>query len=224
VYGPNPDDNAQLAAVLATARKAGVPKTIIDAAIARGQGRTTKGATLESITYEAIIPPTIALIVEVETEVKSRALQDLGVAIKKAKGTATGSKYLFSRVGRVVFEKSTTGIGVDQVLEEAIEAGAEDVETDEAGNIVVWTSPTQTMQVCKSLGGSFGLNVLSSDIMWSPNEDTRAPLNSSAELISFAELLARLKEDPDVQAVYSNVTRGETTDEEWAAIEENLDT
>lgn len=179
---------------------------------------------LEHLTFEAIVPPSIALIVDIETESKLRALQELNTMVKKAKGSTGPSKFFFSRSGRVVFEKGESGLDVDQIMDDAIEAGAEDLENDADGNIVVWTQPTGTMQVCKDVGSKFGLKILSSDIIWTANEDTKAKLDASEELVIFAELLEALKEYPDVQAVYSNVSKGSMTDDEWAKIEEHLDT
>lgn len=170
------------------------------------------------------MPPSIALIVDLETESKLRALQDIGSMVKKAKGSAGASKFFFSRLGRVVFETGENGLDVDQIMDEAIEAGAEDLENDADGNIVVWTQPTGTMQVCKAVGDKFDLKILSSDIIWRVNEDTRAKLNASQDMIHFTELLEALREYPEVQAVYSNVTKGEMSDEEWVKIEESLDT
>lgn len=200
-----------------------MPLDRIEGAIARGQGRTTSGAALEPITFEAMVPPSIALIVALESEGKARALQDLNVLVKRAKGSSGSSRFFFSRLGRVVFEKGTSGLDVDQIMDDAIEAGAEDLENDADGNIVVWTQPTGTMQVCQAVGGKFKLKILSSDIVWTANEDTKAKLDGSVELVNFTELLEALREYPEVQAIYSNVTRGDMSDEDWARIEDNLD-
>jgi transcriptional/translational regulatory protein YebC/TACO1 len=201
-----------------------VPKDKIEGAIARGQGRSSAGAALDSLTFEAVMPPSIALIVDVETESKLRALQELNQMVKKAKGSASASRFFFSRLGRVVFEKGESGLDVDHIMDDAIEAGAEDLENDADGNIVVWTQPSGTMQVCKAVGSKFGLKILSSDIIWAANEDTKTKLDASEELVNFTELLEALREYPEVQAVYSNVSKGAMSDEEWAKIEDNLDT
>ncbi|KAL2017137.1 hypothetical protein VTK56DRAFT_2559 [Thermocarpiscus australiensis] len=224
LFGPDPNLNPQLAAAITAAKKGGVPKDRIEAAIARGQGRSSAGAALESVTFEAVMPPSIALIIDVETESKLRVLQDLNHMVKKAKGSVSSSKFFFSRIGRVVFEKSDSGVDIDQIMDDAIEAGAEDLENDADGNIVVRTQPTGTTQVCQAIGSKFGLKILSSDIVWTANEDTKTKLDPSEEVARFAELLEALGEYPDVQAVYSNVTKGSLSDEEWARIEENLDT
>lgn len=224
VFGPDPNINAQLAAAISAAKKNGVPKDKIEAAIARGQGRSSEGAALEPLTFEAMVQPSIALIVDIETESKLRALQDLNQMVKKAKGASSSSRFFFTRAGRVVFQKGASGLDVDQIMDEAIEAGAEDLENDEDGNIVVWTQPTGTMQVCQAIGSKYGLEILSSDIIWTANEDTKTKLDSSEELVKFTELLETLREYPEVQAIYSNVTKGSMSDAQWAKIEENLDT
>ncbi|KAK4146157.1 transcriptional regulator TACO1-like protein [Dichotomopilus funicola] len=224
LYGGDPNHNPQLAAAINNAKKASMPRDKIESAIARGQGRSSTGVSLESITLEAVMPPSIAIIVDIETESKLRALQELNHLVKKAKGSTGSSKFFFSRRGRVVFETGESGLDVDQIMDDAIEAGAEDLENDAEGNIVVWTQPSGTMQVCKAVGPKFGLKILSSDIIWTANEDTKASIDDSQELINLTELLDALKEYPDVQGVYSNVTRGTMSDEQWAKIEEKLDT
>lgn len=206
---------------MALAKKAEFPKDKIDSSIARGQGRSSAGAVLESITFEAISPPAVALILEVETDNRNRAIADLKDILKNGKSTASGSKYFFTRVGRVVFQKGAKG--VDDIMEDAIEAGAEDIESDADGNIIIWTQPTVTSQVCESLGNKLGLKVLSSEIIWSPNKETEAKVDSSPALPYFMKMLSALREYPDVQAVYSNISRGNLTDEEWASISESVD-
>jgi transcriptional/translational regulatory protein YebC/TACO1 len=75
--GPNPDMNPRLALALVTAKKNAVPKASIEAAMARGQGLSATGAALESLVLEAILPPSIATIIECQTDNKLRALADL---------------------------------------------------------------------------------------------------------------------------------------------------
>lgn len=77
IAGANPDMNPRLALCLVIAKKNAVPKASIEAAIARGQGLSTTGAALESLVLEAILPPSIATIIECQTDNKLRALADL---------------------------------------------------------------------------------------------------------------------------------------------------
>nr|XP_036577480.1 DUF28 domain-containing protein [Colletotrichum truncatum]KAF6784478.1 DUF28 domain-containing protein [Colletotrichum truncatum] len=220
LYGTN--DNPQLAAAVATAKKDGVPKSVIDSAIARGQGRSATGASLETLTLEAILPPGVALIVEVETESKARSLQDLKLLVKKHKGTTNTATFFFTRLGRVVFE-AKEGAGVDDIMDDAIEAGAEDIEADEEGNLIIWTQPNMTTSVANGVGPKFELKLLSSEIIWSANEDTKVKLDGAEEATVLGDLLSALQEFPEVQAVYGNPAKGEIPEDAWAKIEENLD-
>ncbi|KAK0711363.1 transcriptional regulator-domain-containing protein [Lasiosphaeris hirsuta] len=224
LYGSDPNLNPQLASVIAAAKKAGLSKDKIENSIARGQGRTTEGAVLESMTFEAIVQPSIAIILDIETDKKLRALQEIREIVKKAKGVNTAAKFFFSRLGRVVFKKGDSGLDVDAIMDDALEAGAEDLETDSDGNLVVWTQPTSTMQVCQDVGTKFGLKIQSSDIIWSPNKETEAKLDGGWEAAKFTEMLLELRRYVDVQAIYSNVARGDISDEEWEKIEQSLDT
>ncbi|TID02777.1 putative transcriptional regulatory protein [Colletotrichum higginsianum] len=170
--------------------------------------------------------PGVALIIEAETESKARSLQDLKVLIKRHKGAANAAAFFFTRLGRVVFEAAGEGgggPGVDDILDDAIEAGAEDLEADDDGNLVVWTQPNMTNAVASGVGPKFGLKLLSSDIIWSANDDTKVKLDKGLEATSLADLLAALQEFPEVQAVYGNPVKGDMSEEEWARIEENLD-
>ncbi|OHE95601.1 hypothetical protein CORC01_09033 [Colletotrichum orchidophilum] len=217
------ENNPQLVTAVANAKKDGVPKAVIDSAIARGQGRSASGASLESLTLEAILPPGVALIIEVETESKARSLQDLKVLVKKHKGIANAATFFFTRLGRVVFAAKEGGPGIDDIMDDAIECGAEDLEADEEGNLVVWTQPNMTNAVANGVGPKFELELLSSEIIWSANEDTKVKIDEGLEATTLTELLAALQEFPEVQAVYGNPTRGNIPEQVWSGIEENLD-
>jgi transcriptional/translational regulatory protein YebC/TACO1 len=133
--------------------------------------------------------------------------------IKRHGGTVTPTSYLFTRRGKVLFEKDDRALGVDDVLDEAIEAGAEDVETDEEGNILVWTEPSGVTAAAEQLGKSLDLKVKSAELIWHPNEDTLAPLDSQEAADALGQLVDALEDDPNVQGVYTNVTQG-TLEEE----------
>ncbi|POS81442.1 hypothetical protein DHEL01_v200174 [Diaporthe helianthi] len=222
LYGPDPNLNASLANAITIAKKASTPKNVIDQAIARGQGRSLSGATLETMKFEVMIGPN-AFILDVETDNKLRALQDVGGVIRKHKGRTGTTEFFFSRLGRVVFERHDK-VGLDEIMDEAIELGAEDLEADDEGNMIVWSQPTSTMQIAQGVAKSFELKVLSSEIIWSPNEDTRPTVDSVEDVKSLAAFVDALSELPEVQAIYSNAAKGANVPEdEWEAFEDNLD-
>jgi transcriptional/translational regulatory protein YebC/TACO1 len=234
VYGPDVGDNPQLAATVNSAKKAGVPKAVIEAAIARGQGRSADGARLEAATYEIMMPPSVALIVDLETESKARALQDLNALVRRKGGSSTSTKFFFARRGRVVFGLadhdggggvSPVPVSADDILEDAIEAGAEDIETDDDGNIVVWTPANQTAAVVAAIAAKFKtrLAVVSADTIWSPNEETRSAVGAGEDLRKLAELLTALRSYADVRAIYSNAARAGASDDVWQQMAQDLD-
>ncbi|KAK7736280.1 hypothetical protein SLS53_007115 [Cytospora paraplurivora] len=214
--------NSSLAHAITLAKKASTPKHVIEQAIARGQGRSLSGATLESMKFEFMMGSN-AFILDVETDNKLRALQDVGLIIRKHKGRTAATEFFFSRLGRVVFERHDK-VGLDEIMDEAIELGAEDLEADDEGNMVIWSQPTQTIQIAQGVAKKFELNILSSEIIWSPNEDTKSTVDSVGDVKKLSELVEALVECPEVQAIYSNATKGESVpEEEWAAFEDNTD-
>ncbi|CAJ2506870.1 Uu.00g080560.m01.CDS01 [Anthostomella pinea] len=229
LYGADPSLNSQLAAMIATAKKAGMPKANIDVAIARGQGKSSSGAGLEAATLEIMMSPSVALVVDIETDSKQRALHELRSIIKKHNGTVTPTAFLFARLGRTVLQQnnkdngnSGSGDDFDEILMQALDAGAEDVEQDEDGNVVLWTQPNMTHQVAQNLSKELDKQILSSDIIWSCTSD-KVKLDDAEATEGIAKLLASLRDYPDVQGIYGNPERGAVSEEIWSAVEENLD-
>jgi len=162
------------------------------------------------------------MIIEIETDNKMRTMMDLRLLVKTHGGSVTPTSYLFQKKGRVAFERDERNLGVDDVLDEAIEAGAEDVETDEDGSIVVWTEPSKTMAAAEALQKSLNLKVESSDILWDPNEDTKVPLESEAAVKALSEFLEAVQDNPQVQGVYANVAQGSLADDVWEDLQSRL--
>ncbi|KUI64926.1 putative transcriptional regulatory protein C8D2.12c [Cytospora mali] len=222
VYGPDPNLNSALANAITIAKKASTPKNVIEQAIARGQGRSLSGVALESMKFEVMMGSN-AFILDVETDNKLRALQDVGGVIRKHKGRTSATEFFFSRLGRVVFERHDA-VGLDEIMDEAIELGAEDLEADEEGNMIVWSPPAQTMQIAQGIAKKFELKILNSEIIWSPNEETKSTVDSVEDVKKLSEFVDALVELPEVQAIYTNATKGESIPEEnWADFEDNVD-
>jgi len=201
---------------------AGIPKASMEAAIARGQGRSTSGAALENLTLEVIMPPQVAMVIDIETDNRARSLMELRFVVKFHGGTVSPTSYLFTKKGRVSFEKDERNLGVDEVLDEAIEAGAEDVETDEDGNIIVWTEPQGTSAASQALMKSLDLKIQSSEIIWDANEDTMVKLDSTDAVNALSEFLDALQENTSVQGVYANIAKGSIEDGAWEDLKMKL--
>lgn len=203
---------------------ASIPKSLIEAAVARGQGKSATGAQLEAMSLEVIMPPNIALIIDVETDSKIRSLQDLRLLVKKSGGVVGSTAFYFARRGKVVFKEKEHGPTLSDMLEEAIEnGGVEDVEELPDGGFVTWTQPNVLTTITEALAKKFGLEVLDSDIVWAPNEDTKVDIDTPRSAEELEALFSGLKEFPEVKAIYANVRKGAITDEEWDKMEQNLD-
>ena len=186
-HGPDPNNNTRLAAAITAAKKAGFPKQSIEAAIARGQGRSSSGAALENITIEAMLPNAIAAVIECQTDSKLRLLQVLRDMFKDHGANITPTTYLFDRKGKLVFEPCAGASG-DELLEHAIEAGALDVETNEDGNIVVLTEPNEITSVAEALTQSLGLKIESTEIIWDPKKESAVNVDSPKALDTLSKL------------------------------------
>ncbi|KAI1250110.1 hypothetical protein MGN70_008561 [Eutypa lata] len=215
-----------------------MPKANIDVAIARGQGKSSTGEGLETATLEVMLPPPTsgALVIDIESDNKQRSLKHLRVIVKKHSGNVTPTAFLFTRLGRTVLslqrpsdKKDGTAEeeeeDFDAILMQALDAGAEDVEQDEDGNVVLWTQPNTMHQVAQALTAALGgdAEILSSDIIYSPAADNLVRVDDAEAAASLGTFLAAVREYPDVQAVYANLERGEVSEEVWKAVEENLD-
>lgn len=224
MYGDNLDYNPALASAVHQATKASVPKATIEAAIARGQGRSATGAQLESITVEALLPPNVAVLVECETDSRNRTVADLRNVIRDAGVLPSASAFYFTRRGRVVLRVPEGGPGPAEMFEEAVEQGVEDIEELPGGEYLLWTEPAHTMPVTRAMSQKSGVEISESDIVSAPNEDTMVDLEGSSRTAETLEkLLGSLKEFNEVKAIYANVRQGSVSDEAWSRIEENLD-
>lgn len=201
VGGPDPAFNSRLASAIANAKKGQLSKASIEHAIAKGQGKSPTGQSLENVLIEAILPHGVAAMIECQTDNKNRTIQDLRLIISKAGGTVTPTAFLFEKKGRIVFEEQDK-LGVDDVLEEAIEAGALDISS-EATKLEVETAPADVMDVARRLQDRFGLRAEKAEVVYVPNEDSLVSLTQQQEE-ELERVLDSIEEDPCVQGLYVN--------------------
>jgi len=222
LFGPELSNNPRLADLITKAKREGFAKASIEAAVARGQGRSLNGNALESVTVEGILPNNVAVIVECETDNKLRTLADVRLVIKEAGGSSTPSSYLFTKKGRIVFEQKD-GVGVEEALDAALEAGAIDVEDVEDGRIVVSTEPGDTKAAGEAVAKALDLQIATSEIVWEPNEDTKIGMpneDAAQELGSFIDELQ--EKEATVQAVAMNIAQGALEAETWKDLQSRL--
>jgi transcriptional/translational regulatory protein YebC/TACO1 len=206
--------NPRLALAISTAKKSAVPKAAIEAAMARGQGLSASGAALESVVLEAILPPSIATVIECQTDNKLRLLAELRLLIKNAGGNVSPIGYMFEKKGRIILQKKE-GMGADDVLEAALEEGALDVMEDDEGRVVLFTEPAQTKTTAETLAKSLKMEIDESEIIWDPNEDTKVPLDDDEAAKQMNRFLDELQEVSGVQGIYTNWSRGSIAEDVW---------
>lgn len=204
---PDPTANARLRLAIATARAESMPKDNIDRAIKKAMGGETD--SFEDIRYEGFGPGGVGLIVEVLTDNRNRAAASVRTIFGKNGGNMgeSGSvAFMFDRVGEIVYPASAGN--EDAVMEAAIEAGAEDVESDADGHLIT-TLFEDLSTVAEALEASLGAPK-STGVVWRPK--TEVPV-SSAEAATIMKLIEALDDDDDVQNVYLNA---EFSDEDLA--------
>lgn len=190
---------------MSNAKRASIPKAIIEAAIARGQGLSLTGQALESLTIEAMLPGSVALVVECQTDQKATVLQDVRHLIKNKGGTVTSTTFLFEKKGRVVMEKKD-GLNADDYLDQAIEAGATDIVVDDKDRLVIFTDPSETKIVGETFAKLSGLTIEELEMFWDPNQDTLVEVQDEEHVKNIEDLLASLRDEPSVQDIYLNAT------------------
>jgi transcriptional/translational regulatory protein YebC/TACO1 len=195
----------------------------MEAAVARGQGKSATGAVLENMTFEVIMPPSIAMIIDAETDNKNRTMMEVKMLIKTHGGTVSPINYLFQRKGRITFEKDERNLGVNDVMDDAIEAGAEDIELDENGDLLVWTEPNKTTAAATALQQSLSIKVRSSDIIWDANGDTKVPIELESDAKNLSAFIEALRDNPNVQGIYANPAQGNLSGDAWADLQSQFD-
>jgi YebC/PmpR family DNA-binding regulatory protein len=208
---PDPNANSRLRLAVAAAKAESMPKDVIDRAIKKAAGG--EADTYEEIRYEGFGPGGVGLIVEVLTDNRNRAAANVRSIFGKNGGALgeTGSvAFMFDRVGQVVYPASVAV--EDAVMEAAIEAGAEDVESDEETH-TVFTGFEDLNAVVEALEARFGAPK-STGVVWRPKTLTPVEGEQAASLL---KLIDALDDDDDVQTVYPNADISEADMERLGA-------
>ena len=152
--GTDPDANPRLRTALAAARGANMPKDNIDRVLKKAEGGD--GDSYDEMRYEGYGPGGVALIVEALTDNRNRTASEVRATFNKFGGNLgeTGSvNFMFDRVGQILYPASAGD--ADTVFEAALEAGADNVESDENGHEIT-TAPDDFNAVREALEGDFG--------------------------------------------------------------------
>src|SRR4029079_19570173 len=195
---PDPDMNARLRAAVNAAKAQSMPKDNIQRSIDKASASDSEN--YEDIRYEGFGPGGVSLVVEALTDNRNRTATNVRTAFSKNGGNlgASGSvTHGFARLGLI--EYPATAGDADKVFEAAIEAGAEDVESDEEGH-EIWTSVDSLHEVAKSLEGALG-EADAVKLGWKAGTEVEVRGDDAAGLM---KLIDTLEEDDDVQTVWGN--------------------
>ena len=198
--GPNPDLNARLRSAVLAARAANTPNDNIERAIKKGSGELG-GVVIEEITYEGYGPGGVAFMVEIVTDNRNRAANDLRVIFSKNGGSfaeAGSVAYQFSRRGELRLEKGT--LSEDAAMELALDAGAEDVQ-DEGDEWIIYTATDQLFQVVSSLREK-AVTAQSPKLIYQPN--ACLTLSDAEVAKAVIKLYDVLDDYDDTQNVHAN--------------------
>jgi len=190
--------NPRLRAAVAAAKEENMPADNIMRAIKKGTGEL-EGVNYEEIRYEGYGINGAAIIIDCLTDNKQRAVADVRHSLTKFGGnlgTDGSVAFMFKHCGSIVFEP---GVSEDMVMETALEAGAEDIVTDEDGSIEVITAPNEFLTVKEALEAA-GLKAAMAEVTMKPLNEVEF---TGDDAIKMQKILDALEDLDDVQDVYT---------------------
>jgi YebC/PmpR family DNA-binding regulatory protein len=195
---PDPAMNARLRSAVIAARQENMPRDNIERAIKKAVG--TEGENYDEIRYEGYGPGGVAVIVQALTDNRNRAASDIRSFFTKSGGNMgeTGSvSFMFDHVG--VIEYDADKASADDMLEAAIEAGADDVVSSENGH-EIYSSQDGFHEVAKALEAKYG-EARKAALIWKPQNTIAVDDETGEKLMKLVDLL---NDHDDVQHVYAN--------------------
>ncbi len=199
--GPNPETNARLRLAIEKARDMRVPQENIERAIQRGAGGG-EGADVEELLYEGYGPGGVAILLEIMTDNRNRTAGEIRHIFSRNGGNLGESgcvAWMFERKGLIVLNREENGMDEEQVMLLALEAGAEDVRTqDDTFEIV--TGPDDFEAVKKELLAR-GVKPESAELTMLPKTEVRVEGKEAQQLL---KLLEAMEDHDDVQEVHAN--------------------
>jgi YebC/PmpR family DNA-binding regulatory protein len=207
---PDPQFNSRLRLAVSNARSQSMPKDNIERAIKKAAG--ADGENYEEIRYEGYGPGGVAVIVEALTDNRNRTASNVRSTFSKnggALGETNSVAFMFDRVGEITYPASAGDS--DTVMEAAIEAGADDVESDEDGHWI-YTAFETMADVQAALEKALG-EPESAKFIWKPQNNVPVDAEKGETLL---KLIGILEDDDDVQNVYANF---EMSDEDMAKLD-----
>ncbi|GAB1042561.1 MAG: YebC/PmpR family DNA-binding transcriptional regulator [Shewanella algae] len=197
--GSDPDSNPRLRAAIDKALSNNMTRDTVERAVKRGAGELD-GQSLETVVYEGYGPGGTAVMVECMTDNRNRTVTGVRNAFNKSGGnlgTDGSVAYLFTKQGVISYEE---GVDEDAIMEAALEAGAEDVVSNDDGSVDVYTAPAD-FGVVKDALDAIGVEAVNAEVTMVPS--TKADLDEDTAA-KFLRLIDTLEDHDDVQEVYHN--------------------
>lgn len=196
----DPEGNVKLKFAVEQAKHHNMPKDKIERAIERAKGTSAEDNIIETV-YEAFGPGGVGIIIETATSNKQRIVSELKNTLERSGGTLAtpgAVSHFFQRTGAINVAKDHKSY--DEVMEGAVNAGAEDIE-DIGDTVEVYTEPATLHRVKEALLAS-GFHILSFDLVYRPTTTIAVDNRSTAQQL--LKLLGNLEDLEDVQKVFSN--------------------
>ncbi|OGE23206.1 MAG: transcriptional regulator [Candidatus Dadabacteria bacterium RIFCSPHIGHO2_12_FULL_53_21] len=197
--GGEPESNPRLRTAIAAAKNQNMANDTIDRAIKRGTGEMG-GEEYHELSYEGYGPGGSAVLVKTLTDNKNRTVSDIRRIFTKFGGSLGESgcvSWMFHMKGRIAFEKSK--VDEDKVFEIALDAGADDVTTEESELVVI--TPPEAFEAVKSAIQGAGLGYENAEVTMIPQNSIKIEGREAENMI---RLMEALEDSDDVQNVYSN--------------------
>jgi len=198
--GADPDGNPRLRAAIAAAKQENMPKDNIQRAINKGTGEGG-GSNLEEVIYEGYGPEGVAILVDSLTDNKNRTVSDLRHLFTKYGGSMGEPgcvAWMFDKKGVIVFDQEA--VKEDELLEAALESGAEDLQNTES-QIEVLTDPATFLEVKEGLE-SRGFEPILAELQLRPQ--TTVPIDEENRAQTILKLVESLEDHDDVNNVFAN--------------------
>lgn len=198
--GGDPESNSRLKLAIAAAKEQSVPKDTIERAIKKGTGQLDDGKIIEEIAYEGYGPHGVGIIVECQTDNRTRTVSEIR-NVFKANGGNMGESgavaWMFERVSLIQGKKA----GVADPEEEAIEAGANEVEVDDEGVYNFYGAPADLDAIRSTLHGR-GWEITAAELSFKAKEKANISEEQKKEVF---ELLEALEDNDDSHRVHATI-------------------
>ena len=197
--GKDPDSNPRLRTAIAAARAENMPKENIDRSIKKGTGELG-GSTYEEVTYEGYGPGGVAILVEVFTDNKNRAVADVRHLFERhggSLGEAGCVSWMFAQKGLIVFRMDQ--VDEEKLFEVALDAGAEDIKEGEKEFEVI--TELSSFEQVKTGVDNAGLSYTLAEITMIPKTTVNLDGKNAQQMLTLMELL---EDNDDVNHVYAN--------------------